>query len=197
VIAGLFTSGVVFTAILFYFVYNERISNKILAGMALVICGVLCVSVKDDSNELVDYNMLWISVFFAMLTGMAFATNAFIVKHYCKNVGFSPFQLTLDGNAVSAVPMIIGYILVQMSDTPISIIDSAIGVTISFLYVCGSICFAHALTSGGLGGPIQAIDSLKSLIPLFLHGLIGGVMPTVSQWIGVILGISGAFVIGM
>lgn len=112
VVAGLFTSSVVFTAILFYFVYNERVSNKNLAGMTLVICGVLCVSVKDDSNEHVDYNMLWISVFFAMLTGIALATNAIIIKHYCKNVGFSPFQLTLDANAVSAVPMIIGYILV-------------------------------------------------------------------------------------
>ena len=43
---------------------------------------------------------------------------------------------------------------------------------LSFIIMAGCICIGRALEVGGKGGPIQSIDSLKSLIPLCLYCLI-------------------------
>jgi multidrug transporter EmrE-like cation transporter len=45
VIAGLFTSGVVFTSIAFGLVYKEKIGNVTMAGMAMICAGVVCVGI--------------------------------------------------------------------------------------------------------------------------------------------------------
>lgn len=49
----------------------------------------------------------------------------------------------------------------------------------------------------GKGGPIQAIDSLKSLIPLMLNVLFRGLLPSWLQLGGVALGIMGAAVVAL
>ena len=43
VIASLFTSGVVFTAILFYFVYSEQLAIKDYIGITIIIAGVCLI----------------------------------------------------------------------------------------------------------------------------------------------------------
>lgn len=61
--------------------------------------------------------------------------------------------------------------------------------------MCGGIALTTALKSGK-GGPINAIDSLKSLIPLFLNIIFRGLVPSLLQILGVICGIVGATIIG-
>lgn len=61
----------------------------------------------------------------------------------------------------------------------------------------GCIAIGKALEAGGKGGPIQSIDSLKSLIPLGLYCLINQSYPTNLQICGVVLCISGAFIVGL
>lgn len=43
----------------------------------------------------------------------------------------------------------------------------------SFISMTGNVLFTMALESGK-GGPVQSIDSLKSLIPLFIHIFLNG-----------------------
>lgn len=43
VIASLFTSGVIFTSVLFYFIYREALTLKDLLGMFLIILGVALI----------------------------------------------------------------------------------------------------------------------------------------------------------
>ena len=47
VIAGLFTSGVVFTTIFFWLIYGEKITFKTFIGMSIIISGVICVGIYD------------------------------------------------------------------------------------------------------------------------------------------------------
>ena len=61
--------------------------------------------------------------------------------------------------------------------------------------MCGGIALTTALKCGK-GGPINAIDSLKSLIPLFLNMMFRDLVPSLLQILGVIFGIIGAAVIG-
>ena len=70
------------------------------------------------------------------------------------------------------------------------------GILVAFLSTCGTICLCQALQSGK-GGPILAIDSLKSLPPLILNVIYVGLVPTVSQRNGVAIGIIGAIIVGL
>ena len=92
--------------------YGERIANINLFGMALIIAGVCCVSFKFESETKINYNMLWIAVGFALALGFSLAFNAWIVKYFVKNAGFTPITLTIDANAVSGFPMLIIFIYV-------------------------------------------------------------------------------------
>ena len=47
VIAGLFTSGVVFTTIFFWLIYGEKITFKTFIGMSIIISGVISVGMYD------------------------------------------------------------------------------------------------------------------------------------------------------
>jgi len=46
VIAGLFTSSVAFTALLFWYLYSEKLSLKKVAGMLLIVASVFCVGFR-------------------------------------------------------------------------------------------------------------------------------------------------------
>jgi drug/metabolite transporter (DMT)-like permease len=45
VIASIFTSAIIFTAIIFRFLYGERISFKQAISMSVIIVGVICIGV--------------------------------------------------------------------------------------------------------------------------------------------------------
>ena len=47
VIAGLFTSGVAFSSVLFWFVWSENISKITVLGMVTICAGVFCVGLKE------------------------------------------------------------------------------------------------------------------------------------------------------
>ena len=48
VIASLFTSGVIFTSILFYFVYDEALTIKDLFGIVFIMIGVALIGFGKD-----------------------------------------------------------------------------------------------------------------------------------------------------
>ena len=52
VIVSLLTSAVVYTAVLFYFLYGERVTLKESVGMVLICFSVYCVGYEDDKAGL-------------------------------------------------------------------------------------------------------------------------------------------------
>jgi len=51
VIGGLLAANIIYTSIIFYIGYKEKISYPTMAAMLLVIAGVMCVSVKDEIKD--------------------------------------------------------------------------------------------------------------------------------------------------
>ena len=101
VIASLFTTGVLFTAILFYFVYGERLAVKDLGGIVMILVSVNLISMSEsggNSNEIADdvdeiqvgdqSKYLYLSVMFAIFCGLTFSLNSWVVKHYPIKYGF-------------------------------------------------------------------------------------------------------------
>lgn len=99
VIASLFTSGVIFTSVLFYFIYKEALTIKDLIGMLFIMAGVALIGFgKDDdatkssatelTSDLDQQTLLWLSILFAILCGFSFALNSFVMKHYVLKFNF-------------------------------------------------------------------------------------------------------------
>jgi drug/metabolite transporter (DMT)-like permease len=63
----------------------------------------------------------------------------------------------------------------------------------SVLNVIGTTSLSIALQTGR-GGPIYSINSLMSLIPLFLNILINQLFPTPLQYLGIVFGFVGAVI---
>jgi drug/metabolite transporter (DMT)-like permease len=86
--------------------------------------------------------------------------------------------------------------LLFLNDIQFTIFDLFLGYFNCLLSICGNIAFTIALQSGK-GGPIQAIDSMKTLVTLGVNMLLTGLIPTWLQWSGVGLGITGAAIVGL
>jgi drug/metabolite transporter (DMT)-like permease len=172
IIAGLLSSNIMFTSILFRIFYGEKIRVVNWVSMAMIISGVLCVSIKDeDTDQEIVYNYVLLAVAVALSTGFTFAFSAAVMKHFLKDQGFTPARFNIDGSMISGCIMLVGLIYTHRSNA-YTAFDILEGVLTSFLLMGGIICIGSALNSGGKGGPIQSIDSLKSLIPLGLYCLI-------------------------
>ena len=115
------------------------------------------------------------------------------MRHYVREVGFSALQLNVDGFMVCAVVLTCCFV---MTDTHYTMFDIAEGIFCSFVSMGGTVSLTKALNCGK-GGPIQAIDSLKSLIPLALNVMFRGLVPSWLQFGGVCLGILGAGVVAL
>lgn len=48
VIASIFTSGVIFTSVLFYFIYSEALTKKDLIGIVFIMVGVALIGFGKD-----------------------------------------------------------------------------------------------------------------------------------------------------
>ena len=55
VIASLFTSGVIFTSVLFYFIYQEALTFKDLIGISFIITGVALIGFGKDESQVSIY----------------------------------------------------------------------------------------------------------------------------------------------
>ena len=110
-----------------------------------------------------------------MLSAVLFmALNGWCVKYYVANAGFTPMKLTIDALGMSAAIMFIGWLCLETHFSGSDLIEGTVG---AFILMGGSVSFATAFQCGKCG-PIQSIDSLKSLIPLALHNVFNAVWPT-------------------
>ena len=95
VIAGLFTSGVAFSSILFWFIWGEKISKVTVLGMLMICAGVICVGLKEsnsaDNNDAedVEWANLIIAIAYAIATGLGYSINSVLMRYYVQNVGFT------------------------------------------------------------------------------------------------------------
>lgn len=164
--------------------------------MLVIILGVICISLgKPASKETAGTEKLddtsyfmWLSILFAIGCAFCYAINALIMKHFIKEVGFTPIQLNLDGFFVCSIYMAFCFFT---TSTVYTMQDILLVCFSSVLSLIGVTSLTIALTTGK-AGPIYSIDSLKSLIPLFLNIIFDKNYPTSLQYLGIFLGIAGA-----
>ena len=87
----------------------------------------------------------------------------------------SPIQYTIDAMALQAIPLL--FVLIFQTKYQFGIIDYVLGYCSTLLSITGNIAFTIAMQSGK-GGPIQAIDSMKSIVNLGFNMMLTRLMPT-------------------
>ena len=116
IVSSLFTSAVVFSAIIFYVLYREKIHLKDWLAMFLIIAGVVLISLgkpdessKQPTKQTLDnqtsspLNYMTLSLLFALLSGFLLALNSLVMKHYIRNYNFDVVQLNLDGYLICSL----------------------------------------------------------------------------------------------
>ena len=119
VIASLFSTSIVYTFILFYIIYNEKMSRRHLFGMFLMGLGVvfICLGkpVLDSSIEFAPKmsfedqffienelgTLMMIAIILALLTGLIFSINSLVMRYFIyKIVEITPLQLNTDASLI-------------------------------------------------------------------------------------------------
>jgi len=88
------------------------------------------------------YENLLIAIMYALASGVLFATNSLIMRHFVRNVGFTPIQLNVDGFMVCAVVLVSCFF---MSDVSYTVFDIFEGIFCSFLSMGGTVSITKAL----------------------------------------------------
>ena len=97
------------------------------------------------------------------------------MKYYVKKFNFGVVQLNLDGYMFCVAFLLTGYII--FGPEKYSTADLSMSLASAVLSVFGTAAQTQALKTGK-GGPIQAIDSLKCLVTLFLDIVLKDQIPT-------------------
>ena len=208
IIASIFSTSIVFSAIVFYFMYQESLSHRHLIGILFFIVCVVLISVgkahrdipsvssTEPFNSTEQDKYLYFAVVMALGSSLILTVNGIVMRHYCKYVKISPLQLNNDGALFQFVVLLALYYYQVTSHadgfyTWFDIFESVSGSLISTL---GNVVLSHALAIG-LGGPVQGIANLQSVVHLVLALLLLNQVPTMLQYMGMSVGLVGALII--
>ena len=148
--------------------------------------------VSQDKSELERIAYTRLSILFALLSGLSVALNTWVMKHYVKAHQFGVIQLNLDGYLLCSLVLLVGFFMYGPENYSWQDIGSSF--LSSFFQLVGFALMTQALKTGQ-GGPIQAVDSLKVLMPLVLGGAFDNKPLSLMQYGGMLSGIIGALVI--
>ena len=204
IISVIFSVGVLFTAVIFYFLYGQKLTYYDLVGGLFIIGCVALIGAggtghgADTSSGLnqeeKDLNLL-LAIIMAIVTGLVFALNSLSIQ-FCTSRGCGVAQANMDGMFVMFLIMLPGFLAVHLGENPSPygwsemIIATAILVT----QVFGIISLAVGLANG-TAGPVQAIENQKTTVQTVLETAVQAHLPSGMQIGGLICGIVGVTVI--
>ena len=105
VITCLFTTRIVYSTLMFYFFYGQKICWQTGIGMAFTITCVAFISIGDPSKqiratteELSEYSEQYmiLAIIFGLIVGFNFALNLFVTKYMLSKFNFPTLQMNFD-----------------------------------------------------------------------------------------------------
>ena len=166
IIGSIFSTSIIFSSILFYFVYKEILTIRHLVGITFMCGSVAMISLggeSSSSSQNVQTKYLTLAVILALLTGVTLSVNAIIMRHYITKVKFSALQLNNDGGLIQMSVLMVLFVMYVREHGMYATMDLIEAVGGSFLSTLAAVSLSKAL-SIGLGGPVQAIANLMSVV---------------------------------
>ena len=103
VIASLFSTSALFSPILFFAIYNQRLTKNDIIGCVMIVASVVIIGTSGSSSESetsIDSQYLIIAVVFALLSGLAISVLSLILEWTICTVKYPPKQIFYDGNVL-------------------------------------------------------------------------------------------------
>lgn len=223
IISSIFSSTCVFTIIMFYFLYGQKLSLNDWAGTFFIILCVVFISVgggdsgsEEETVEEATRRMLagpsarsgpreklspeeanmylYFSVIAALAAGFVLSVNT-VSLQYCVRVGCRIDQANFDGNFLMFMIFFPMYLIIEYnSPGTYSMRDLFSGSMDIICITIGVIALGKGLACGN-GGPMQAIENQKTVVVTIITAIVFQRMPTVLQICGLVSGIVGVLCI--
>ncbi|CDW80993.1 UNKNOWN [Stylonychia lemnae] len=207
IIASLFSTSIIMSAVIFYFLYEEKLSQRHLFGLALMITAVVLISIGKPASqksttltpseqlalEETQAYYLTLSIIFAIVCGIILTINGLVMRHYVKYMHISALQLNNDGGLIQMTVLMVLFILRVKEKGMYEMGDLFESIGASLLSMCANVTLSQAFAVG-LGGPVQGINNLMSLVQTILAAIFLSQIPTLLQNFGLAFGLVGALV---
>ena len=138
---------------------------------------------------------MYISIGLALLVGLSWSINGWIVRKFCKkdNDCLNVSKINIDAGFIIGLIFLCFYIYYRQQ---FSLVNIGLGLCTSFFYLAGSITLGKAFLSGK-GGLVQSIISAEIFVSLLLSILILQIWPTNLQYLGMGLVFVGAISVSL
>ena len=197
-----------FTAIAFYFLYNERLYLRHLAGMlCLIICLVfLAISKQLTFTESQQYKdlvasgeeiqPLWIPIAFTFLQCFYYVVASVQLRTAISNK-YPAMQFSIDFQLLTGVVFLIGFChQTLINDRPYSLF-LIIYIAIAGLAIFGALTFLNLALKYGKGGLAVAISQTNSCIILLFEIVFEQRMPNIYEVLSIAFAMIGGMIIAI
>lgn len=199
VMSIIFSSCMIFTPIIFYFKYGQKLGfSDLIGGLLIVVCvliigvggldGEVPKGIEHQSKEDTEFYLI-LSIIGCLLVGLFFSIRSLTLA-YISEAGSQVMQANFDADFIIFMIFFPVWIVLQIKDNTFDWEDLMLG--------CVSrMCISIALVLMGLAfqlgkaGPVQAIDNQKSTWQMIITGFAYSQWPNVLQIVGMIIGFLG------
>lgn len=205
VVASIFSTSIIFSSLLFFIFYNEKLIFRDLIGMLLMTVSVVFIGTgggnvnPDEQNEHIhdpekQDSQSFYAIMYAVLVGFSMAANSLAMRFFMNKVELTAAQMSNDSAFLAAFLLLGLFIKEVRAHNPYVFLDMFMASMASILSTMAAGALGKAIETG-LGGPVQAITNLMSLVQMILVIIFMGQMPNLLQILGICIGLAGAFVI--
>ena len=116
IIATIFSTCVVFTAVIFKLKYGQILSKMDWVGCITIIVCVVLIGIggaQGGEGQKIDTTDLLMAVLCAVITGFVFSLNTLNVNYVIRDVGFPPNQMNFDGSFLFGL-VLLPFFLVEL-----------------------------------------------------------------------------------
>jgi drug/metabolite transporter (DMT)-like permease len=207
--SSLFSSSLVFVAILFYFNFGQKLSYCGMSGIGLIIGAVCLISMsagmkpssttdnsQNISGEDKDTTYVQLSIVTSLCAGLSFACASLYGKTIIVKYDIDLAQWQYDTNGLFGLVLLVPYIWLVYSNQLKEVSMKEIGLSMATYILSNTgALFSYQSIKYGKAGVVQGIENLKVVWLTIMMSIIQGQLPTHLQTAGIITGLVGALVI--
>jgi len=218
IISSIFSSTCVFTIILFYCMYGQKLSIFDFIGIFFIIGSVVFISIgggESDEEESTrrllagagpkkeggvkltpeEANMyLYFAVIAALCAGFILSVNS-VSLLYCGHVGCRIDQANFDGNFIMFCIFFPMYMIIEYNNPGTYIARDLFSGSLDIITITIGVIFQGKGLAIGNGGPIQALENQKVVVVTIVTAIVYQNMPTLLQILGLVSGLIGVLFI--
>mmetsp|Transcript_18623 Transcript_18623/g.16493 ORF Transcript_18623/g.16493 Transcript_18623/m.16493 type:complete len:371 (+) Transcript_18623:56-1168(+) len=206
ILTSLFGLSSIFSAILAYYAFGDRLKIFHVLGMILMLICIIGLgfgSTKNMSSPGVESDssnpiaMALIAVLFGILSPVLFALGGLTVRYYNTHYNFDAFDMTITMYILDNIILIIAMIFTYKYGSHPFILSEYTEIVASGFVACIGVVLLNQAITSGLAGPVFALANVQVVIQTILDAVLLGNIPTLIEIISATFGILGCCTIAV